>query len=143
MTRLFTVGFALMLYACRAAGGAEYFTIEVIDSQTRRGVPLVEVETVNSLKFITDSNGIVAFHEPGMMDQKVFFTFKSHGYELPKDGFGFAGKAIDLKLSTSIVIVFHLKGLFLLETVEIHFWFKSVMCECIHMVLIHTMQILL
>jgi len=97
MTRLFTVGFALMLYACRAAGGAEYFTIEVIDSQTRRGVPLVEVETVNSLKFITDSNGIVAFHEPGMMDQKVFFTFKSHGYELPKDGFGFAGKAIDLK----------------------------------------------
>jgi hypothetical protein len=34
----------------------------------------------------TDSNGIVAFFEPGLMDQKVFFHVRSHGYEFAKDG---------------------------------------------------------
>jgi hypothetical protein len=31
------------------------------------------------------------------MDRKVFFYVQSHGYEFPKDGFGFAGTALDVK----------------------------------------------
>src|SRR5438270_5093122 len=65
--------------------------IRVIDAATGRGVPLVELETVNSLRFITDNAGRVAFHEPGLMGREVFFTVRSHGYEVKKDGFGFAG----------------------------------------------------
>ncbi len=41
------------------------FAIRVVDAETGRGVPLVELETVNHLRFYTDSNGTVAFREPG------------------------------------------------------------------------------
>ncbi len=71
--------------------------IEVVDDASGRGVPLVELRTVNKTRFVTDSAGIVAFDEPGMMDRKVFFTVSSHGYEWEKDGFGFRGAAIETK----------------------------------------------
>src|SRR5215510_7605055 len=73
------------------------FAITVVDEQTGRGVPLVELQTVNNIRYYTDSNGVVAFSEPGLMGQSVFFTVKSHGYEFPKDGFGFRGKALLVK----------------------------------------------
>ena len=43
---------------------ADYFAITVIDEQTGRGVPLVELETVNHTSWWTDSNGIVALTSP-------------------------------------------------------------------------------
>ncbi len=70
---------------------SEYFTIQVVDRETGRGVPLVELRTTNSLRLFTDSNGIIAFREPGLMDREVFFFVESHGYEVPKDGFGYRG----------------------------------------------------
>jgi hypothetical protein len=76
---------------------ASYFKITVVDEQTGRGVPLVELRTVNDILHVTDSNGVIAFHEPGLMGQKVFFHVRSHGYEFPKDGFGYRGTALDVK----------------------------------------------
>ena len=70
---------------------SRYFAIEVVDRQTGRGVPLVELKTTNQLRYITDSHGIVAFLEPGLMDREVFFHIASHGYAYPKDGFGYHG----------------------------------------------------
>jgi hypothetical protein len=70
---------------------SDYFAVQVVDHQTGRGVPLVELRTVNNIRCFTDSNGIVAFREPGLMDREVFFFVESHGYEFPKDGFGFRG----------------------------------------------------
>src|SRR5262245_46279590 len=81
----------------RATTRSDYFAIEVVDDQTGRGVPLVELETVNRIHYITDSNGLVAFNEPGLMNQKVFFTITSHGYEFPADGFGYHGLALETK----------------------------------------------
>ncbi len=72
------------------------FGIRVVDEETGRGVPLVELSTTNQLRYVTDSAGYVAFDEPGLFGQKVFFSLKSHGYEFAKDGFGFAGKALDV-----------------------------------------------
>ncbi|MGE5190978.1 MAG: hypothetical protein ACM3U2_00660 [Deltaproteobacteria bacterium] len=85
--------------------------IRVVDAATGRGVPLVELETVNSLRFVTDNAGRVAFQEPGLMNQETFFFVRSHGYEAPKDGFGFAGARVtpragesaEIKLSRRIV----------------------------------------
>ncbi len=74
-----------------AAPPKHYAEIRVLDAATGRGVPLVELETVNGLTFVTDNAGRVAFHEPGLMGREVFFTVRSHGYEAKKDGFGFAG----------------------------------------------------
>ncbi|MCP5525968.1 MAG: hypothetical protein H7A47_04080 [Verrucomicrobiales bacterium] len=68
-----------------------FFGIQIVDDATGRGVPLVELETVHHLRFVSDSAGWVAFNEPGLMGQEVFFFVRSHGYEFPKDGFGYAG----------------------------------------------------
>jgi hypothetical protein len=76
---------------------ADPFAIEVVDNQTGRGVPLVELTTTAGVTYVTDSAGLVAFDEPGLMDQRVFFSVKSHGYEPPKDGFGIQGVAVDVK----------------------------------------------
>jgi hypothetical protein len=85
------------LLFCAALAGAEpdaardSFAITVTDEQTGRGVPLVELRTVNGVRLFTDSNGIAAFREPGLMGQDVFFHVASSGYEFPTDGFGFRG----------------------------------------------------
>src|SRR4051794_13843829 len=71
--------------------------IEVVDDQTNRGVPLVEFETTNHLRYITDSAGLVIFEEPGLMERDVWFNIKSHGYQYPKDGFGYAGTRVNTK----------------------------------------------
>jgi hypothetical protein len=76
------------------AKAAHYAEVRVVDAQTGRGVPLVELGTVNQLRFVTDNAGRIAFNEPGLMDREVFFTVRSHGYEMKKDGFGFAGAKI-------------------------------------------------
>src|SRR5580765_4292506 len=83
---------------------SRYFEIEVVDDQTGRGVPLVGLETVNHLRYVTDSAGRVAFFEPGLMNQKVFFYVRSHGYEMPKDGFGYPGVRVETKPGTAKTI---------------------------------------
>jgi hypothetical protein len=86
-------------FAAPRAGRAEpearrHFVIEVVDDKTGRGVPLVELRTTNGIRCLTDSAGLVAFHEPGLMNRDVFFHVTSHGYEFPADGFGFRGRAL-------------------------------------------------
>lgn len=91
---------ALLASACIvwavAAAPQDYFKITVVDEETGRGVPLVELKTVNKVAYYTDSNGIVAFLEPGLMGREVFFHVKSHGYEYPKDFFGNRGAALQV-----------------------------------------------
>jgi len=86
----------LAMAAGEAPQASRYFTIEVVDAETGRGVPLVELRTVLNVRYYTDSAGIVAFYEPGLMDRRVFFYVESHGYEFPADGFGYRGKALDV-----------------------------------------------
>ena len=83
------------------AQAGEPFAIEVVDSATRRGVPLIELRTVNEIRHVTDSAGLVAFDEPGLMGQTVFFHVKGHGYEYPKDGFGYRGVRLDVQAGKS------------------------------------------
>ncbi len=86
----------LALAAGEAPDAGRYFAIRVVDDQTGRGVPLVELRTVNNIRYYTDSAGLVAFDEPGLMDRRVFFHVAGHGYEFPEDGFGFRGKALNV-----------------------------------------------
>src|SRR5258708_1754882 len=79
------------------APNVRYFAIEVVDERTGRGVPMVELQTTTGARYYTDSNGLVAFYEPGQMNRKVFFSVASPGYEYPADGFGFHGKALVTK----------------------------------------------
>src|ERR1700676_2808675 len=81
----------LLLAAPPATADAprDCFVISVVDQDTGRGVPLVELKTTSNVAYWTDSNGLVAFAEPGLMDRNVFFSVRSDGYEFPADGFGF------------------------------------------------------
>jgi hypothetical protein len=90
---------ALLAAAPLATPGAQnaqatvtpFFRIEVVDDISGRGVPLVELRMVDGTRFYTDSAGVVAFLEPGLMDKEVYFHISSHGYEYPADFFGYRG----------------------------------------------------
>jgi hypothetical protein len=88
----------------RAASPGDFFAIQVVDDETGRGVPLVALETVNHLTLYTDSGGLAAFAEPGLMNREVFFHVRSHGYEFPKDGFGYHGVRLTPKAGGSAVL---------------------------------------
>jgi hypothetical protein len=59
-----------------------YFRISVVDSQSGRGVPLVLVRTGDYVQLYSDSAGNIAFHEPGLMNQPVWFSVLADGYNL-------------------------------------------------------------
>lgn len=86
----------ISLVSALAVDSAEFFEIQVVDSETGRGVPLVELETVNHILYVTDSAGRVALNEPSFFGQTIFFSVRSHGYEFPKDGFGFRGTRLKI-----------------------------------------------
>lgn len=69
-----------------------YFEIQVLDQDTGRGIPLVELETIDHRRFVTDSAGRIAFSELDLMSETVFFYWKSHGYEAPTIE-GYKGKS--------------------------------------------------
>jgi hypothetical protein len=80
--------------APREAAPGRYFAIEVVDEETGRGVPMVELKTTSNVSYFTDSAGLIAFDEPGLMNKKVWFSIAAHGYEYPADGFGSRGAAL-------------------------------------------------
>lgn len=80
--------------AALQATAAPFFRIQVVDSRTQRGVPLVELTTNDGTTYVTDSAGNVAFFEPGLMGQETCFHASSHGYEYPADDLGFRGLAL-------------------------------------------------
>jgi hypothetical protein len=81
--------------APQASEPGRYFSIEVVDEQTGRGVPMVELQTTSSVRYYTDSNGLIAFDEPGLMGRRVFFGVAAHGYEFARDGFGIRGVVLE------------------------------------------------
>src|SRR5438094_5986279 len=94
---LLAVGLLLGLAFVASAKPSDYFAIEVVDEQTGRGVPMVELQTTSGVRYYTDSGGLIAFYEPGVMDRKVYFGVSSHGYEFPPDRFGSRGVALESK----------------------------------------------
>lgn len=94
MLKFITLTIVISSFCPHLLFAESYFQIQVIDEETERGIPLVELETVNHILHVTDSNGIAAINEPGLMNQEVYFHIRSHGYEYPKDVFGFIGKKL-------------------------------------------------
>ena len=102
-----TLLLAAVLLPAEADDAKNYFAITVVDDETGRGVPLVELRTVNALRYYTDSNGVGAFREPGLMDADVFFHVASHGYEYPADGFGERGATLHVTPGGSAKLKIH------------------------------------
>ncbi|MGC4030782.1 MAG: hypothetical protein QM754_03400 [Tepidisphaeraceae bacterium] len=93
--RLFFVAVAFTLFAkfaTAAETSQDYFAIRVVDDQTGRGVPLVYLQTTYKTRYVTDSNGYVAFNEPGLLTGgDVWFEVSSYGYDSPAGPFGLNG----------------------------------------------------
>jgi hypothetical protein len=108
MRTLFCLVWCLAVPAAAVEPAAEKpFAIRVVDDQTGRGVPLVALKTVNDIVYLTDSNGLVAFDEPGLMHGRVFFSVSSHGYEFPADGFGYHGKSLSVTPGGQATLAIH------------------------------------
>jgi hypothetical protein len=65
--------------------------IEVVDKECGWPVPLVELQTLHGVRFVTDNAGVIAFDLPELMGKETWFDIKGQGYEVKKDGFGYAG----------------------------------------------------
>ena len=91
--------------ACLAAGivamavgnllAVQPCAIEVVEKGTGWPVPMVELRTTHNMRFVTDNAGVIAFDLPESMGRRTWFDVFSHGYEVPKDGFGGRGVRLD------------------------------------------------
>ena len=94
----------LLLAGAVLAGPEHYFKIKVIDAETGRGVPMVELRTLNQIRFLTDSNGYIAFYEPGLMNENIYFRIIGQGYEQPPDFLGQRGVALKTVPGDSAIV---------------------------------------
>src|SRR5438094_789878 len=76
---------AALLWFCAGGQTSRYFVVRVVDEQTGRGVPLVELKLPNEVKYWTDSAGVAALDEPSLVKREVFLAIRSHGYEYPEE----------------------------------------------------------
>jgi len=103
----FCLLFVLLFSQNLISAAPEYFKIRVIDEETGRGIPLVELRTQSWIRYYTDSNGLVAFCEPGLMDQDLYLYIQSEGYEYPADFLGLRGFVINAAQNDSILVKMH------------------------------------
>lgn len=88
----------ILLFAVAAGLAADRpFVIQVLDSQTGRGVPLVELRTDNQRAWYSDSNGVVAVSDAWAMGRDVFFGVTSHGYRFEHVVFDETGIILSVK----------------------------------------------
>jgi hypothetical protein len=78
------------LHAVPAAQHA-FFRIAIVAAGSRTPLAGAVLRTVNHIALPSDEHGVIAFYEPGLMGQEVYFEPSYPGYERPPDDFGFRG----------------------------------------------------
>lgn len=78
---MFLLSAGTLLWLCKDHEATKYFVIQVIDQDTGRGVPLVELKLPNEVTYWTDSAGVAALDEPSYENSEVFIAVRSDGYE--------------------------------------------------------------
>lgn len=69
----------------------EPFRIDIVEEGSGWPVPLVELRTTHSVRFVSDNAGVIAFDLPELMHRETWFDIEGHGYGVAKDGFGYSG----------------------------------------------------
>jgi hypothetical protein len=91
----------LMSLPGAVCGASDYFVVRVVDEDTGRGVPLVELRLPNDVKYWTDSAGVAALDEPSLVGRDVFVSVSGHGYEYPQETF--LGRGVNLRIDPGTV----------------------------------------
>lgn len=92
-SRLFVFVFAFwnLTLAVAPATNLPSCRIEIVEAGSGWPVPLVELRTTHQARFVSDNAGVIAFDAPELMGRETWFDVHGHGYEAPKDGFGYRG----------------------------------------------------
>ena len=72
------------------------FELRCVDASTGEGIPLVTLETVHAVSYVTDNAGRIAYDEPQHEGKRIFFKILAHGYKVPRDAFDAAGVVISI-----------------------------------------------
>jgi hypothetical protein len=94
---LVITGVTLALASCVSRLDSGHVVIRVIDEETGRGVPLVELTLLNQAKYWTDSAGVAVLDEPALLGQEAFIEIRSHGYEYPQSTIFGVGAVVRLE----------------------------------------------
>lgn len=100
--RMRRIGCALLAAALLATGCAlpfarpGVFRITVVDPQTGRGIPAVELRTTDGRSFTTDSAGVIALADPALLERRTFFQVLSFGYRFEPEWQGWRGVPLDV-----------------------------------------------
>jgi hypothetical protein len=88
---LLLAGFWSGLVPAASSGASAICRIEIVEAGSGWPVPLVELRTTHQMRFVSDNAGVIAFDAPELMGRETWFDVHGHGYEIPKDGFGYRG----------------------------------------------------
>lgn len=88
-----------------AVQAAEPCRIEVVEKDTGWPVPLVELRTTHLARLVSDNAGLIAFDLPELMGRETWFDVLGHGYEVPKDGFGYRGVRLTPRPGATLRVV--------------------------------------
>jgi len=83
---------------------APMFRISVVDAETGRGIPAVELRTTDGRSFYTDSAGTIALAEPVLMGHSAFFQVLSFGYRFEQEFAVWRGIALTVVPGGSAVL---------------------------------------
>lgn len=65
--------------------------VDVVEKGSGDPVPMVELRTTHQIRYVSDNAGRIAVDAPELMGRETWFEVVGHGYEIPKDGFGYRG----------------------------------------------------
>jgi len=81
----------LLIWTFPVFAAVEPCRIEIVEQGSGWPVPLVELRTTHHVRLVSDNAGVIAMDLPELMGREVWFEVIGHGYECPKDGFGYRG----------------------------------------------------
>ena len=65
-----------------------YFHIKVVDSVTKKGIPIARLSNINGTTYYSDSYGNIAYNEEETMGRDLYFLLDAEGYKISKDNTG-------------------------------------------------------
>ncbi len=97
-------GLALSADAAEAHGAPAPCRIAVVEKGSGWPVPLIELRTTDNLRLVSDNAGLIACDAPELMGRATWFEVVGHGYEVPKDGFGYHGVRLTPLAGASLTV---------------------------------------
>ena len=81
-----------------------YFHIKVVDSVTKKGIPIARLSNINGTTYYSDSYGNIAYNEEEAMGRDLYFLVDAEGYKISKDNTGRQSVIITPNIGEKVII---------------------------------------